>query len=406
MSDDRRDLDFNAGAVAGSSKAKNANANTSTNAEISLPDNVYGGYSQFDYGDANVLDAGEFGGFDEGFELGILEEDEMMLDMLPEDGDAMVDPKDPKGKKRARSDDGESDDESVEAGRDAPASVGHASARGSIPGLGEKGDDELDGEGDVTMQSGAAPFDFGGDMGGMEDADFQFDEFGGGEDPVEQRATSSSQFHRQFRSVAESAFAAPRMESPDQESFALTPKTAADLAKVAPRSQQKGKSVKKQVVDRVTELEWESGARAAQKENLFVEVRSRVVAAFVPFADRRILCSLNIFLATGSISDCSSCQTRSTESRTTSLSRRRRKETISTPLRQDSLPNCRSSSNSLPDAPESPLTLDESEKRLCSTRMSRLDDSPKVDTRTTRTRTSTTYLLDTSLEEEQRGTRR
>lgn len=134
---------------------------------------------------------GDFG--DEGFELGILEDDEMMLDLQPEDGEEVIDPKDPKGKKRARSGD-DSEDESVEAGRDAPASVEHASARGSIPGLGEKGDDELDGEGDVTMQSGAgAPFDFGGDMGGMDDADrgFMFDDFGGG-DPVERPASQSS----------------------------------------------------------------------------------------------------------------------------------------------------------------------------------------------------------------------
>lgn len=75
------------------------------------------------------------------------------------------------------------------------------------------------------------------------------------------------------------------MGSPELESFALTPKTAADLANAAPaRSQKKGKSTKKQVVDRVTELEWESGARAAQKENLFVEVRNRSRSIpFLPF---------------------------------------------------------------------------------------------------------------------------
>lgn len=56
----------------------------------------------------------------------------------------------------------------------------------------------------------------------------------------------------------------------------MTPKTAADLAKVA-KGAKRAKVVKKQVVDSVTELEWESGARAAQKENLFVEVSELLV---------------------------------------------------------------------------------------------------------------------------------
>lgn len=171
-------MDFAGGAVAGPSRAKNARANTSTNAEISLPDNAYANYSQFDYNDGTGLgsqDFDPFGGFDEGFELGILEEDDLMVDMTP--GDGLFDAADPKGKKRARSDGGESDEGSIEAGRDAQGSVGHASARGS---LGGPDLDALDDQGDVTMQSGLgghfdlekAPF---GDMGGMEEGDFNFD---------------------------------------------------------------------------------------------------------------------------------------------------------------------------------------------------------------------------------------
>lgn len=61
----------------------------------------------------------------------------------------------------------------------------------------------------------------------------------------------------------------------DDDALELTPKTAADLVKVGKRGSAKKPRVRKQVVDRVTELEWENGsvAKAAQKENLFTEVR-------------------------------------------------------------------------------------------------------------------------------------
>lgn len=178
--------------AAGPSKARNPKANVSTNEEISLPENTYTGYSQFGFDEGGIgsQDMME-GNFDEGFELGILDDEEMLMDLLPGGGDEF-DPLDPKGKKRARTEDQGSDDESIEMGRDNAGSVGHASARGSIGGVfGGKGD-EFDGEGDVTMQSGlGGQFDLEEgvsgrrasgpeDMGGMDD--FIFDDFGGGDE--------------------------------------------------------------------------------------------------------------------------------------------------------------------------------------------------------------------------------
>lgn len=64
----------------------------------------------------------------------------------------------------------------------------------------------------------------------------------------------------------------------ENDPYGLTPKTAADLAakkdpKLSPNKKQK---VRKQVVDRVTELDWDAGSKPAleaKKELLFTEVR-------------------------------------------------------------------------------------------------------------------------------------
>ena len=69
---------------------------------------------------------------------------------------------------------------------------------------------------------------------------------------------------------------APAVE--DDDGAGLTPKTAADLAakKAVKSSGNKKQKLKKQVVDRVTMLDWEQGSKAAadaKKELLFTEVR-------------------------------------------------------------------------------------------------------------------------------------
>lgn len=127
-----------------------------TNAQISLAEDHFAtGDVEFGWGDD----------FDGDVDLNLFGDDPEMQEMMPGD--------DPKGKKRARLNSEDEEDLDVELGRDAAGSVGHASARRSSA-FGE-GEDAMDVDGDLTMNSGVKAFDLGEkefDMGGMGQFDF------------------------------------------------------------------------------------------------------------------------------------------------------------------------------------------------------------------------------------------
>lgn len=270
------------GAASGTQSKKATKANTSLAADITLPDHSLawgtGGNGGYDYGLDGGIDSQLYAndgdledGFDADFELGILDED-----------GALVDPDAPAGKKRARGDGEERSegDMSVEQGRDAAVALSDRSRsrHGSefdfdmnMDGLGKGLDDEnYYGGGDAfDINDGAAGGKF--DLG---DVDFGALEADGG---ARDRERSESDWCAAIGSgvaltivILPTAPQALSLNGEIDESLGLTPKTAADLAaKKKQKAQQddaqpKAKkarttAAKKQLIDNVTELEWQGG---------------------------------------------------------------------------------------------------------------------------------------------------
>lgn len=269
------------GVGTGATLKKAGKANVSNKADITLPDHSMawddgygmGGYGDFDNGIDGGLDSQVEGFFDEEFELGILGGEEGEPLEFDEDG-LPVEHGRGANKRGREDDDGEIEDlrsegdMSVEAGRHVSV---HASERGSVGpfdygdfGGGEKEDQEMD-------------------MGGMDDLGLGNDwgegfDLGGLEAGANGREQSECRVVRCCSNIelttaccAITAPAAPSLNGDLDESLGLTPKTAADLAKKKdqPNPAKKAK-LRKQVVDAVTELEWEAGRSKAVR---FKEVR-------------------------------------------------------------------------------------------------------------------------------------
>ncbi|KAM0793026.1 hypothetical protein ACM66B_000517 [Microbotryomycetes sp. NB124-2] len=209
--------------AANSNNIKAKKTNVSAAADISLPENNFGGWGMNDDFGAMDLDLGFDGGigtqdmFDADFELGILDDQGGLLD----------DVEAPRGAKRSRDvdDEGERDEDmSVELGRDV-ASV-HASDRMSNVGLQQDYDDlgGMDFQEHLNYDDG--PLNIPDDLRFL------------GRDKTPPAA-----------SINGSIVAGSNVD--------LTPKTAADLAKA--KKQPKAKKARKQVIDSVIELDWEAG---------------------------------------------------------------------------------------------------------------------------------------------------
>ncbi|KAM0749226.1 hypothetical protein T439DRAFT_348764 [Meredithblackwellia eburnea MCA 4105] len=240
-------MDFNA-PIAGPSglnnKGKNK-ANTGAAADIDLPPQAH----EFDLfanddDEEPMYDLGPDGALV--FDLGL--EDELD-DMMPETG---------RGRKRSASALEDEDDMDVELGR-RDAAPNASDRGGSVVSQDAFGDDD-----DVFGGKDGEQIDLGlgdDDLGGFE----QFDFGGGGDEFMGDLAVDGD---REKTPQANDENAPPAID--------LTPRTAADLAARGDAKQvgNKKQKLRKQVVDRVTELDWEAGNKAAveaRKELLFAE---------------------------------------------------------------------------------------------------------------------------------------
>lgn len=261
-----RDMNFDAfsqqpqqNAVASTSAAGVRQSHiAASSADITLRDD----FGAFDL-NANDLGFGDdaFAGF--GVE-GWGDEDALDLGLVDEATGALAAPSTKSTpRKRKRAGEGDDDDESVELGRDAPASVERASARGSIADDFAAGDnDDLLAMGDGFPDNNNNYDKAGGDFGGFGDNTFDF----GYDDHAD--------LLPQHEPVPEDgdANATPKKNVSQSTTLGLTPKTAAALAKGAsPNKRQKlSTAARKQVVDKETQLDLDS---MRQKENQFVEPR-------------------------------------------------------------------------------------------------------------------------------------